>query len=717
MPAAKSTPASNKTSCGDKSETLLFEIGCEEIPPRLVPLLGSSLASNLLARLHQAALTTATSEEISWYATPRRLAVSIPAVIKQQPDRSVERKGPALAAAFNQAGEPTRAAEGFARSCGVEVKALEQIATPKGSWLIYRQEESGKEAKTLIPDCLSDALSALPLPKKMRWGDSAIEFIRPVQWILLLHGKKVIETEMLGLKTGRLTRGHRFHAPGEISLKEASQYESRLLDEGKVIAGFEARRSEIERQVERLAVEGGGQAHNQDALLDEVTGLVEWPHGLLGQIDKEFMTIPAEALISAMRDHQKYFHLRDPKGGLIPAFITISNIDSKNPKEVKAGNERVLRARLSDARFFWETDKLTRLEQQSKRLGGITFHHRLGTVMEKCQRLEQISVETSHLFGADPALAQRAAQLAKADLVTEMVGEFPQLQGVMGRYYALNDGEPERVAAAIEGHYRPRFAGDDLPNNPEGRAVATADKIDTLVGVFAADEEPSGDRDPYGLRRAALGVLRILIEERVNADLSELVEQAVKAYQTHPITSGKPVKPDSETAERVISFTLERLRPYYLDRGASSDVLLAVFAVNPTRPIDFDRRLQAVTQFREMPEAQSLAAANKRIRNILRKANFSNDAPADEALFTDQAEKKLSQEMALITQTVTPLLEEGDYTSAMKHLASLKEPVDLFFDQVMVMADDSGLRNNRLCLLQALSRLFIQVADISKLQN
>lgn len=720
MPVDRAAPTKDQSVAipsGEKAETLLFEVGCEEIPPRLIPLLGSALASKLLTHLREAALTTTASEAVSWFATPRRLAVSIPAILNQQPDRNVERKGPALTAAFDQDGTPTRAAEGFARSCGVEVSALKRLETPKGCWLIYRQKQQGEKASLLIPEGVRSALSALPLPKKMRWGESPVEFIRPAQWVVLLHGKDIIETELLGITSGRLTRGHRFHAPSEISLNEACEYESRLLDEGRVIADFKERKSQIKRQVERLAKEGGGCAQHQEALLDEVTGLVEWPCSLLGKIDSEFMSVPAEALISAMRDHQKYFHIKNQRGELIPAFITVSNIESKNPSQVKVGNERVLRARLSDARFFWETDKQTRLEHQCRRLGGVTFHHRLGTLLEKCQRLEQISVATAHLFGADPALTQRTAQLAKADLVTEMVGEFPELQGVMGRYYALNDGESEIVASAIEDHYRPRFSGDDLPMSPEAKAVATADKIDTLVGVFSADEEPTGDRDPYGLRRAALGVLRILIEGRVDADLLELVEQAVNAYRTLPITAEKPVEPDHKTAKRVISFTLERLRPYYLDRGASSDALLAVFAVNPTRPIDFDRRLEAITRFRELPEAESLAAANKRIRNILKKASFSMDAPVDLSLLTDPAEKQLSEEMAVVTQAVSPLLEAGDYTSAMKHLASLKEPVDHFFDQVMVMADDAKLRNNRLCLLHTLSKLFMQVADISKLQN
>ena len=687
---------------------LLVEIGTEELPPKALRRLSDAFAEGIRSRLEAAELAHG---EVRPYATPRRLAVWVREVAAGQADKEVERRGPALTAAFDDDGNPTKAAQGFARSCGVEVDALETLETDKGAWLAYRTTEAGRPTPALLPQMVQEALEALPIPKRMRWGDRQVQFVRPVHWAVLLFGEEVVESEILDANTGRESQGHRFHHPGPLYVAEPAAYAPLLESEGRVLPDFEARREAIKGQVLEAAARVEGEAVIDEALLDEVTGLVEWPVALVGEFDPAFLELPPEVLISAMQGHQKYFHLVDAKGTLQPRFITVSNIESREPEQVRHGNERVLRPRLADADFFWRQDRAQRLAERVESLREVVFEKRLGSLYDKTRRVEALAGTVAEAIGADAALAARAARLAKCDLMTEMVGEFPELQGTMGLYYAQHDGEHEDVALALDEQYRPRFAGDVLPTTGVARALAVADRLDTLVGIFGIGQPPSGDKDPYALRRAALGVLRVLIEDELDLDLVALIAAAEKAYRDDG------VELVDDVAEQVLEFMMERLRAYYHDRGVAPDTFDAVRARRPTRPVDFDRRVRAVDAFRDLAEAEALAAAHKRIHNILRKAEETVPERYDADALVEPQERALAERLEGLAAEVEPLLEEGAYAKALQTLAGLREPVDAFFDGVMVMAEDPGVRANRLGLLKRLSGLFLATADISRLQG
>lgn len=710
MAKKKKKTTKKKKSVAAKSRAsdlpLLFEIGTEELPPKNLRRLSDALGNLLYQGLENASLITNKSTEYRLFATPRRLAVLVPGVRTQQPDRVNERRGPALQAAFDAEGNATRAAQGFARSCGVAIEKLQRLETDKGAWLIFQQKEKGQAAQALIPDIIANALKHLPIAKRMRWGDLDVEFVRPVHWMVLLHGDKVIKAELLSVTAGRMSYGHRFHQPKPFRIESASKYEA-VLKKNYVIASFSERQQKILDGVNRLAKKQKGKALIDADLLDEVTSLVERPEPILGSFDKDFLQIPSEALITTMQSHQKYFPVTNSKGKLLPYFITVSNIKSKKVVMVREGNERVLRARFADAQFFWENDRKQKLDSHVQALGHVVFHKKLGSVLDKVQRIQNLALLTTQQIAGDAALTERAARLCKADLMTGMVGEFPELQGIMGRYYAAHDGEPDEVATAIEEHYWPRFAGDALPQTKAGQALAIADKLDSLLGIFSVGEIPTGDKDPYALRRAALGVLRIIIEQKLDVDLKKLLMVGTETYSSA----------DARTATAVYDYMMERLRAYYHDSGIAHDEYAAVLACRPARPLDFDLRIHAVRAFRKLPEAESLTAANKRIHNILKQAGLKNlDHVADD-LLTEKAEQELNNILITAKQAVMPLFGKGEYTAAMKKLAALRPAVDAFFDQVMVMVDEEAVRRNRLALLESLRNLFLNVADLSELQG
>jgi len=683
---------------------LLIEIGTEELPPKALRTLCDAFAAAVAEGLAQAGLDHA---GITPYGTPRRLALLINGLAIAQPDKAVERRGPALTAAFDEEGNATAAARGFARSCGVEVEQLEELETDKGAWLIFRSQERGRPAEELFPAITTRALDKLPIPKRMRWGALKAEFVRPVHWVVMLFGDTVIDAEILGARAGRETRGHRFHHPAPLYLGEPAAYAPLLETEGRVLADFAARREAIRAQILEAAAVLNGTPVIDEALLDEVTGLVEWPAALVGSFDERYLKVPSEALISAMKNHQKFFHVVDDTGQLLPHFITISNIESREPAMVRGGNERVIRPRLEDAAFFWDTDRKRPLASRAEALKDVVFEHRLGTLWDKSQRVQELAATIAKQLGGDAEQARRAAVLAKCDLLTSMVGEFPELQGVMGSYYARHDGESEELATALDEQYLPRFAGDDLPQTLTGQALALADRVDTLAGIFTVGLIPSGDKDPFALRRAALGCLRILIEQRLDLDLLALLESAAQQVPG----DAKP----AAIAAQVYDFMLERLRAYYLDAGFDHSVFEAVRALRPPRPYDFDRRMRAVALFRELPEAAQLAEANKRIHNILKKAGVEPGETITQTLLQEPGEQQLAQAVAALAGEVTPLLDAGDYEPALQRLAGLRDPVGRFFDEVMVMADDVALRNNRLALLNYMHKLFLRVADLSQL--
>lgn len=685
---------------------LLIEIGTEELPPKALPTLSDAFEQGIREGLKKAGLT---SSEIHRFATPRRLAVLIDHLPVRQPDRQLERRGPALSAAFGSDGRPTKAAEGFARSCGVTVAELQQQKTDKGAWLVHVSQEPGAATADLIPGIVETALASLPIPKRMRWGDREDEFVRPVHWVVLLFGDDIIPATIMGVDTGRETRGHRFHHPRSIRLTVPIRYARQLATEGKVIASFNERREAIRVQTEAVAAELGGVAVIKPELLDEVTALVEWPVALAGNFERRFLEVPAEALISTMQDNQRYFPVVNAHGRLLPHFITIANLESQDPAQVRAGNERVIRPRFSDAEFFWKQDRKQPLAAHMETLKHVVFQQRLGSLADKSTRVASLARFIAEHGHGNTDWAERAARLAKCDLMTQMVQEFPELQGIMGRYYALHDQEASEVAQALEEHYLPRFAGDRLPATATGRSVALADRLDTLIGIFAIGQAPSGAKDPFALRRATLGVLRLLIEGELNLDLRTLLEHAAANFDA--------ALRAKSAVETVFDFMMDRLRGYYLDQGIHSDTFEAVLECRPTRPLDFDRRVRAVGAFRELPEAASLAAANKRIRNILRKINTVLPFEVCPDLLIEEAEQALAGRLVELSSEVIPLMEAGLYGEALNRLANLREPVDTFFDQVLVMAEDTAVRDNRIALLNELSSLFLRVADFSRLQD
>ena len=692
------------------SRDLLIEIGTEELPPKALKRLSEAFGAGVIDGLKNADLAHG---EVSLYASPRRLAVLVRGLAEAQADKTIERRGPALAAAFDDEGCPTRAAEGFARSCGVaSVDDLDRIETDKGAWLMYRAEQPGQASVELIPDIVRAALDKLPIPRRMRWGALAAEFVRPVHWVVLLFGDEVIETEILAVASGRETRGHRFHHPGALYIAEPAAYAPLLETEGFVVADFTARREAVRAQVLEAGARLGGEAVIDEALLDEVTSMVEWPVAIAGDFEERFLDVPAEALISTMKANQKYFHVIDADGKLMPHFVTVANINSRQPERVREGNERVIRPRLSDAEFFWTQDRKRRLDSHIDELKNIVFQQKLGTLYDKAERVTNLAGFVADSLGANREWAERAAWLAKCDLMTEMVYEFPELQGIMGRYYALHDGEPEEVALAQDEQYMPRHAGDELPATPTGQALAIADKLDTIAGMFGIQQPPTGSKDPFALRRAALGLLRIIIERQLPLDLGAAIQAAVDGLDDRITAEG--------VSEKVFDFMMDRLRAYYADIGVTPDVFDAVHARRPTQPLDFDRRVRAVNHFRSLPQADSLTAANKRIANILQQAQEKGIAvpgTVDNAKLAEDAEKTLAERLIELEQEVIPLFDARDYEPALARLADLREAVDRFFDDVMVMVDDEALRANRLALLAKLRNLFLRVADLSRLQG
>jgi len=686
---------------------LLIELGTEELPPKALKKLIHAFEAGIKQGLEKAELSF---DAIRCYAAPRRMAVIVDGLAVRQQDRLLERRGPAISAAFDDDGNPTKALQGFARSCDASVDDLEKLQTDKGTWLVFKQLQKGADTASLIVDILQQSLNDLPIPKRMRWGTLPGEFVRPVHWLVLLFGDEVIPAQILGVSSGRDSRGHRFHHPANIRIDSAQSYALQLQTEGHVVVDMVARRAAIHGQVLELATQLGGQAVLNEDLLDEVTGLVEWPVALSGSFDKRFLELPAEALISSMEEHQKYFAVRDKAGALLPYFITICNIESRDPAQVIAGNERVILPRLSDAAFFWDTDRKRPLADRQTQLKTIVFQNKLGTVFDKSARVAKLAGVIANEIGGDAAIAERAALLAKCDLVTEMVGEFPDLQGIMGRYYARLDGEHNDVAEALDEQYLPRFSGDKLPQTKTGQAVSLAEKLDTLVGLFGIGQPPTGVKDPFALRRAALGALRVIIENKLDVDLMLLLKCAQQSFD------GTLTQQD--VIAQVIHYLYERLRGYATEQGFKGDVFESVLAVQPSRPLDFMARLDAVAEFRQLEQAEALAAGNKRIANILRKNDAEdNGVKIDTALLVEPAEQALAEKLQAVHLAITPLLVQADYTGVLNTLADMRDTVDGFFDQVMVMADDLAVRNNRLALLNQTRALFLGVADISCLQQ
>lgn len=689
----------------DKAD-LLFELGTEELPPTALKNLSEAFTREFVAGLQAAQLTHA---EVSPFAAPRRLGLLVRDLDRRQPDRDVARRGPAVKAAFDAEGRATKAAEGFARSCGTTVDQLERQQTGKGEWLFYQVKESGKPASALLPEIAEQALARLPIPKRMRWGDLEAQFVRPVHWLVFLHGQELVDCTLLEAPAGRVTHGHRFHHPEPITLENPSDYADVLREQGKVIAHFEERRARIKEQVEASARQLGGAAGLDDELLDEVTALNEWPVPIVGSFEERFLEVPHEVLVTTMKTNQKYFPVFDRSGRLMNHFITIANVESTQPEVIREGNERVVRPRLADAMFFWEQDAKKPLGAHIDSLREVVFQKDLGSMFDKSQRVAALAVWIAERTGADPELAHRAGQLSRCDLMTETVYEFPSMQGIMGRYQAGRDGEDPELAQALDEFYMPRFSGDRIPQTPTGIAIALAERIDTLTGIFGIGMKPTGDKDPFALRRAALGALRILSEHSLNIGLRELLEQSREQLGSHI--------QDHDVVDHVEHFMLERLRGLYAERQIKGDLFDAVAAVKPTTLADFERRVAAVAHFRNLPEAEALASANKRIGNLLKKVEGEIPRKIEPGLFEAEAESALASQVADREIDVRPLLQTGDYTGALKTLAQLRTSVDRFFDDVMVMSDDPAVRANRLALLASLQSLFLQVADISELQS
>ena len=686
------------------TQNFLVEIGTEELPPKALKTLATSFADNVEAELNQAGLSF---DKIEWFAAPRRLAVKVLNLATQQPSKEIEKRGPAVSAAFDAEGKPTKAAEGWARGCGITVEQAERIATDKGEWLVHRAKIEGQPTKNLLNDIVVNALAKLPIPKPMRWADKTVQFIRPVHTVTMLLGDELIEGEILGVASARTIRGHRFLGEKEFEIQHADQYPQLLREKGSVVADFNERKAEILAKSQAKATALGGVADIEESLLEEVTSLVEYPNVLAAKFEERFLAVPSEALVYTMKGDQKYFPIYDKDGKLLPHFIFVSNINPEDPTAIIEGNEKVVRPRLTDAEFFFKTDLKQKLVDRLPRLETVLFQQQLGTLKDKTDRIEQLAGEIAKQIGADEAKAKRAGLLSKCDLMTNMVFEFTDTQGVMGMHYARHDGEDEEVAVALNEQYMPRFAGDELPKSLVASAVALADKFDTLTGIFGIGQAPKGSADPFALRRAALGALRIIVEKNLPLDLEDLVKKSAALF-------GDKLTNQNVVAD-VVDFMLGRFRAWYQDEGIAVDVIQAVLARRPTRPADFDARVRAVSHFRTLDSAEALAAANKRVSNILAKA----DAAIGEINLTacvEPAEKALAEAVLALRTEVQPLIAQGDYTAVLDKLANLRAPVDSFFDNVMVNAEDPALRQNRLAILNTLQGLFLQVADISVLQ-
>lgn len=682
-------------------QDFFVEIGTEELPPKALKTLATAFADNITEELAKQNLSHG---DVSWYAAPRRLAVRVNQLALQQQDKVVEKRGPALAAAFDADGQPTKAAAAWAASNGITAEQAERLETDKGAWLIHKALIKGESTASLLPAVISTALAKLPIAKPMRWGNSTAEFIRPVHTVTLLLGDDVVPATILGKESGRVSYGHRFHAPALVEIKNADAYLS-TLEQSYVIADFAKRKAIIAENVAAQAKTLNGVALMDDALLEEVASLVEWPVVLVGSFEERFLQVPAEPLISTMKDNQKYFPLVDNNGKLLNKFIFVANIASKDPSQIISGNEKVVRPRLSDAQFFFVTDAKTKLVDRLPALSTVLFQQKLGTLLEKSERIAKVAAFIAGKIGADVTHAERAGLLSKTDLMTNMVGEFPEVQGVMGMHYARLDGEAEAVAVALNEQYKPRFAGDSLPSQLEACAVAIADKMDSLVGIFGIGQAPKGDKDPFALRRAAIGALRIMVEKQLPLDLIELIEFSKTTF-------GDKLTQQS-VSDEVLDFMLGRFRAWYEGEGFGVDVIQAVLARRPTNPADFDRRVKAVAEFRKLDAALALAAANKRVANILAKVTEAIPASVNSALLSEEAEQALYK--AIVAEQAYQATVSS-YAEGLSHLAAMRDVVDQFFDKVMVNADDAAVRLNRQALLQQLRELFLRVADISVLQ-
>ncbi|CAM3090839.1 glycine--tRNA ligase subunit beta [Vibrio mytili] len=687
------------------AKEFLIELGTEELPPTQLRTLAEAFAANFEAELKSAELT---HEGVKWFAAPRRLALKVAALAESQSDKVVEKRGPAVSAAFDAEGNPTKAAQGWARGCGITVDQAERMVTDKGEWLLFKQEVKGQPTSDIVVELAAKALANLPIAKPMRWGNKTTQFIRPVKTLTMLMGSDLIEGEILGVASGRTIRGHRFMGEQEFTIDSAEQYPAILEERGKVMADYDARKAIILADAQKAAAAVGGIADLEDDLVEEVTSLVEWPVVLTAKFEEEFLKVPSEALVYTMKGDQKYFPVYDENNKLLPNFIFVSNIESKEPRYVIEGNEKVVRPRLADAEFFFNTDRKRPLIDRLPELETAIFQKQLGTIKDKTDRITALAGYIAKQIGADVEKTTRAGLLAKCDLMTSMVFEFTDTQGVMGMHYATHDGEDEQVALALYEQYMPRFAGDVLPSTAISSAVAMADKLDTIVGIFGIGQAPKGS-DPFALRRASLGVLRIIVENGYSLDLIDLIREAKVQFGT---------KLTNDNVEHdVLEFMLGRFNAWYKDEGFSVDIIQAVLARRPTKPADFDQRVKAVSHFRELEAAESLAAANKRVGNILAKFDGELSEEIDLALLQEDAEKALAESVEVMTEALEPAFATGNYQQALSKLADLREPVDAFFDNVMVMADDEALKKNRLTLLNNLRNLFLQIADISLLQK
>lgn len=687
------------------TKNFLAEIGTEELPPKALKKLATAFAENVENELNQAGLSF---EKVEWFAAPRRLAVKVLGLATAQPSKEIEKRGPAVSAAFDADGNPTKAAEGWARGCGISVDQADRIATDKGEWLVHRAVIEGQPTKNLLVDIISRSLANLPIPKMMRWGDKTEQFVRPVHTVTLFFGGELIEGEILGVKIANVVRGHRFLGEREFTISHADEYLTALREKGMVVADFNERKALILAKSQEKATALGGVADIEEDLLDEVTSLVEFPNVLTAKFEERFLAVPAEALVYTMKGDQKYFPIYDKDGKLLPHFIFVSNINPEDPTAIIEGNEKVVRPRLTDAEFFFKTDLKQRLEDRLPRLETVLFQQQLGTLRDKTARIEALAGEIAAQIGADKAKAERAGLLSKCDLMTNMVFEFTDTQGVMGMHYARHDGEDEEVAVALNEQYMPRFAGDELPKSLVACSVALADKFDTLTGIFGIGQAPKGSADPFALRRAALGSLRIIVEKNLPLDLEDLVRKSAALFGDK-LTNANVV-------EDVVDFMLGRFRAWYQDEGIAVDAIQAVLARRPTRPADFDARVRAVSHFRTLDSAEALAAANKRVSNILAKVDGEISTEIDRTLLVETEEKALAEQVIALQTELAPKFANGEYQVALDRLASLRETVDNFFEKVMVNAEDEKLRRNRQAILNNLRNLFLQVADISVLQ-
>ncbi len=686
------------------TETLLIELGTEELPPKTLKTLATSFFDNIKSQLDSHDLTYS---DIKWFATPRRFAVQVFDLVDKQQDKTVEKRGPAVNVAFDEAGNASKAAQGWARSNGIAVEEAQRLVTDKGEWLLHKATVVGKQVTDLVPAMVTTALNKLPIAKPMRWGAERIQFIRPVHTLTMLFGSEIIAGEALGVISSNQVQGHRFHHEGLVTINHANDYQAELA-KAYVEVDFNERQSKIVAQIKQVANDIDAVALIDEELLNEVTALVEWPVTLVGTFDEDFLNVPAEPLIYSMKDHQKYFPVTDKNGRLVNKFIFVTNIESKDPNTVVFGNEKVIRPRLADAEFFFKTDKKQSLESRLASLESVLFQKQLGTLKAKSERIAQLSQFIAEQLSENAQDAYRAGLLSKTDLMSEMVLEFPQVQGTMGKYYALHDGENENIAQALEDQYRPRFAGDALPEANIGCAVAISDKIDSLVGIFGINQAPKGDKDPFALRRAAIGSIRIIIEKQLDLDLADLINKSIELFGDKLV--------NENTASDVLDFVMGRFRAFYQEQGISVDVIQAVLAKKPSAPLDFEKRIKAVTFFGELPEAATLAAANKRVGNILAKFDGKLYQSFNSDLATEQAERDLAKIYQEISLKVAPLMADKDYQAALTELAQLKAPIDTFFDNVMVMSDDEAIKINRLTLLNEIRNTFFAIADISVLQ-